>query len=676
MAEGDERAAGLSLEAGYACAVGAPGEGPIIRNARAPYDYITTPDPTITNLHSNFLHGVSVRPTAPCLGSRVRDDGRVGPYDWQTYLRVASRVDAVAAGLWKRDLVPIAPDGRRFLGFFMKNCRDWMVGALACFRTGVTVVPMYDTLGPETVDYIQGQTMTSTVICTAAELAKLIKACPFACVVVTGFVPPELLKKARQCKFRTVLFSELEALGADNVTLLKSIPPPEPTDLAVLCYTSGTTGNPKGAMLSHRNILAAIGNAAYPEWSLLDSSPDSPQEIHISYLPLAHVFETVVLNLCLYTGTAVGFYQGDTLKILDDLQTLRPTIFVSVPRLYTRFYDKIVGGAKAKGGIAAALFNRALAAKLEVLKATGSVHHSFWDALVFRKVQKSLGLDRCDKMVCGSAPIAANVKDFLRVALGVQFVEGYGLSETAAAATICHPDDVSNMHVGMPCMCCEIKLQDVPEMSYASSKKPPSGEVCVRGPCVFGGYYKMPDKTEEAIDTDGWFHTGDIGAWNDRGCLAIIDRKKNIFKLSQGEYVAAEKIETILSRCPLVAQIFVYGDSFQAYLVAVAVPEAEEVMAWAKREGVGGDSVAAILGTSGAKLKAAMHAQIVSASKAAKLAGFEMVRKLFIDAEVWTVDNGMLTPTFKTKRVDLKKRYQRELDAMYAEGVSAGPSKL
>jgi hypothetical protein len=221
----------------------------------------------------------------------------------------------------------------------------------------------------------------------------------------------------------------------------------------------------------------------------------------------AQVFETVVINYCLYAGAAVGFYQGDTLKILDDLTTLRPTVFVSVPRLYTRFYDKIVGGAKAKGGIAAALFGKALSAKLEVLHATGQTSHALWDTLVFKKVQKTLGLDRCsnahtdrrpstrartalcaracharvpvtrglrvvrgrrpaprtpppldacrrasqrrtESMVCGSAPIAANVKDFLRVALDVKFVEGYGLSETAAAASICHPEDVTNHHVG------------------------------------------------------------------------------------------------------------------------------------------------------------------------------------------------------------------------------------
>ena len=288
-----------------------------------------------------------------------------------------------------------------------------------------------------------------------------------------------------------------------NLPLLNSVPAPKPPDLAMLCYTSGTTGDPKGAMLSHRNILAAIGNAAYPAWAIFNLQQSGPQDVHLSYLPLAHVFETVVLNFCLYSAAAIGFYQGNTLKILEDLQALRPTVFVSVPRLYSRFHEKIVSGAKAKGGVASFLFQKALSAKLEVLHATGSVKHGLWDALVFNKVQKSLGLDRCDKMVCGSAPISAETKDFLRVALGVTFVEGYGLSETAAASTICHPLDVSNYHVGMPVMCCELKLQDVAEMNYMSSNMPPTGEVCVRGPCVFGGYYKMEKQTKESIDEGG-----------------------------------------------------------------------------------------------------------------------------------------------------------------------------
>jgi long-chain acyl-CoA synthetase len=293
-------------------------------------------------------------------------------------------------------------------------------------------------------------------------------------------------------------------------------------------------------------------------------------------LPLAHIFETIVMNLCLYGAAAIGFYQGDTLKIVEDLQALRPTVFVSVPRLYNRIYDKVVGGAKAKGGIAALLFEKALATKIHNLHETGALTHGFWDRLVFSKVTAQLGLDRCRIMITGSAPIAPKVKDFMRVACGARIIEGYGLTETAAAATISHPDDASNGHVGIPTICSEIKLVDVPEMDYRSTNAPPTGEVCVRGPNVFQGYYKDKAKTDEAFDGSGWFHTGDIGRWNADGTLSIIDRKKNIFKLAQGEYVAAEKIENVMARCALVGSCFIHGDSLQSCARERAQPRAAQ----------------------------------------------------------------------------------------------------
>ena len=257
---------------GFSVAVGKKGEGPIVRNAESAHQLLEgTADGRCRNLHDCFLHGVSLRPTAPCFGSRVRENGKVSTYEWQTYQQIRSRVDHVACGIWKHDLVPMSSDGKRFFGFFLKNCRDWCVTSLACYKTGVVVVPMYDTLGPETVEYIQGQTTTTTVLCSAAELPSLIKKCPFQTVVVTGFVPKDLLQKARSCpNFKLLVYSQLEAVGKANVSILPSLPSAKPDDLALLCYTSGTTGDPKGAMLSHKNILSAIGNAATP------SGPSSP----------------------------------------------------------------------------------------------------------------------------------------------------------------------------------------------------------------------------------------------------------------------------------------------------------------------------------------------------------------------------------------------------------------
>jgi len=572
----------------------------------------------------------------------------------------------------------VTESGHRFFGLYCKNSRDWMVVAEACFKTGVVVVPMYDTLGAETVSYIQGQTGLTTALCTRGELAAslLKKGCPFQQVLVSGALADGQRQQCRSAGFEAHTVSEAEAIGSSAMSSQPPLPSATYDDLAVVCYTSGTTGDPKGAMLTHGNLLAQIGAQMAAGLALSKFIGDnSQQQVHLSYLPLAHIFELVGINLFISIGGQIGFYQGDTLKIVEDLQRVRPTAFISVPRLFNKFYDKVLSGARDKGGLSAKLFSWGLQTKLDQFHKTGVNTHTFWDKLVFSKIAAGLGLDRCEFMVCGSAPISATVKDFFRVAFGISFIEGYGMTESATSGTITHPDDLSGGHVGMPALAVEVKLQDVPEMDYFSSSSPPRGEVCLRGPAIFKGYFMMPDKTAETVDNDGWLHTGDVGEWTPLGNLRIVDRKKNIFKLSQGEYVAAEKIENVLGRCPLVAQCFVYGDSLQSWLVAVVVVDPDEARAWAKAQGLPTLSLQDMLSQTplAERLKAATLAQVVEHSKAAKLAGFEIPRRIALDAEPWTVESGLLTPTFKLKRNDAKKRYLAEITALYDAGL---PSKL
>ena len=434
-------------------------------------------------------------------------------------------------------------------------------------------------------------------------------------------------------------------------------------------------------MLLHGNVISAIEMNNHPKFAILNFKDVShPQEEHLSYLPLAHIFETININTAMYAGCAVGFYQGDPLKILEDLTALRPTFFVSVPRLYNRIYDKINTDVAAASTVKRLMFSRALKVKLAALHESGIVDNSFWDRLLFSKLQAGLGLDRCHTMITGSDPISSEVKDFMRVAIGVRMLEGYGLTETVATLTATHPDDLSNAHVGMPSTGAQIKLVDVPEMNYVSSADPPCGEICVRGSNVFLGYYKNPEKTAEDLEPNGWFHTCDVGSWTTERCLRIIDRKKNTFKLAQGEYAAAAKIENVLGRCSLVAQIFVYGDSLQSYLLAVVVPEIEEMPAWAKANSVPFSGALESLTQEGAgqKLAASILEQLKSAAAEARLAGFELPKRVYLEPELFSVDNGLLTPTLKMKRVELKKRYKSTLDSMYSLGLhSAVPtSKL
>ena len=200
----------------------------------------------------------------------------------------------------------------------------------------------------------------------------------------------------------------------------------------------------------------------------------------------------------------------------------------------------------------------------------------------------------------------------------------------------------------------------------------------MRGPSIFPGYFKLPEKTAEAIDAAGWLHTGDVGEWTPSGCLRIIDRKKNIFKLAQGEYVAAEKIENVCARCQLIAQCFVYGDSLQSWLVGIVVPDPDEVAIWLKAENLPQQSLEELLKVpqTEARLNRAILAQIVAAAKGAKLAGFEIVKRVHLEREMWSAENGLLTPTFKLKRNEAKLKYKEAIASMYAAGIPANQSRL
>jgi long-chain acyl-CoA synthetase len=216
-----------------------------------------------------------------------------------------------------------------------------------------------------------------------------------------------------------------------------------------------------------------------------------------------------------------------------------------------------------------------------------------------------------------------------------------------------------------------VKLVDIPEMSYLGSDAPhPRGEVCVRGPSLFAGYYKDPAQTAEVLGPDGWLHTGDVGEWLPGGRLRIIDRKKNIFKLAQGEYIAPEKIEGVYGRCPLVAQAFVYGDSLRAELVALVVPDPDTVLPWARERGLvppgasPEEAVAKVCASPAAA--AAVHAAMVAEGRAAKLRGFEQVAAITLTPDAFSVDNGLLTPTFKVKRAAAEKAFAGAIAAMYA----------
>jgi len=360
-------------------------------------------------------------------------------------------------------------------------------------------------------------------------------------------------------------------------------------------------------------------------------------------------------------GSQIAFFQGDVLKLFEDIQVLKPSIFVSVPRLFNKLYDKINQAVEELPAHKRMIFDLAFSSKKAKLDQGLNPEGVVADFMVFNKFKARLG-GNVKVMVTGSAPISKHVFQFLQVCFGCPVLQGYGLTETSAAVSVMQLNDYSSANCGLPVSCCEVKLEDVAEMHYLVSNN--QGEICVRGPNISQGYYKDPTKTKEAFDEDGWFHTGDIGKWNENGSLSIIDRKKNIFKLSQGEYVAAEHIEAIYSRCKYVGQIFVYGDSFQSVLVAIIVPAEELLKNWAKEQKIETTDFSALCKLE--QVKKFILGELTATGKLGQLRGFEFVKAIHVESTLFSIDNNLLTPTFKLKRADLQKRYQTDINTMYS----------
>ncbi|KAJ3095256.1 hypothetical protein HDU97_007115 [Phlyctochytrium planicorne] len=645
--------------------------------------------PNVKTMYDAFQQGKKVSGNRPCAGHRptVRDPitGAVKSegFVWQTYNQISERRINFGCGLFKIQREVVGGNDKFNLGIYAVNRPEWLIADLATHCFSWTTVALYDTLGPETAEFILNHSEVPICVTSIDKVVNLIQLAPKVPslkVIVsmdpagTGVTPFAILKEwAKEKGLTLVSFAEVEALGAKNRVPLVL---PKPEDAACISYTSGTTGNPKGAILTHGNLVSVL-RAQFDH-----GNDQTPEDVHISYLPLAHVYERVCMSSMLCNGSAIGFSRGDVALLIEDIACLRPTVFASVPRLLNRIYDRVMAqGTQSGSALKTAIFKRALDAKLANLKTTGSVTHPFWDALVFNKVKAALG-GRVRVILSGSAPISPDVLQFLRVAFCTQVLEGYGQTESTAGLTVSIHNDYDPNHVGFAVSCNEIKLVSLPEMSYLATDKPyPRGEIWVRGANVFAGYLKDEAKTKETITEDGWLKTGDVGAIDEKGRVRIIDRKKNIFKLAQGEYVAPEKIEGVYEKCSLVGQIFVHGDSLQSELVAIIVPDQEHAVNVGKHYKLIPESTPnpgpALPGAeplpvvrelcNNAKFKELVQKELDVAGKKAKLRGFEFVKGIHLEADFFTVANGLLTPTFKLKRNDAATKYRPVIDKLYEE---------
>ncbi|KAK3118377.1 hypothetical protein QOZ80_9BG0698200 [Eleusine coracana subsp. coracana] len=631
------------------------GKWNVYRSAQSPLRLISrfpgTPD--IGTLHDNFVYAFETFGDCRYLGTRIHADGAVGEYKWMTYGEVSTSRSAIGSGLIYHGIL----EGVR-VGLYFINRPEWIIVDHACAAYSYVSVPLYDTLGPDAVQFIVNHAMIEVIFCVPQTLSTLLSFIThMPCVqliVVVGGDDANMPPAPATIGVQILTYTQLHNEGKMSPQPFR---PPKPEDVATICYTSGTTGTPKGAVLSHGNLIANVAGSSL-------GIKFYPTDVYISYLPLAHIYERANQIALLHYGVAIGFYQGDNLKLMDDLAALRPTVFASVPRLYNRIYAGITNAVKESGGLKERLFHTAYNAKRQAI-INGRNSSPMWDKLVFNKIKARLG-GRVRLMSSGASPLSPDVMEFLRICFGGEILEGYGMTETSCVISTMDIGDRSIGHVGSPNPSCEVKLVDVPEMNYTSEDQPyPRGEICVRGPTIFRGYYKDEVQTREVIDEDGWLHTGDIGLWLPGGRLKIIDRKKNIFKLAQGEYIAPEKIENVYAKCKFIAQCFVYGDSLNSSLVAIVAVEPEVLKAWAASEGIQYEDLRQLCADP--RARAAVLADMDSIGKEAQLRGFEFAKAVTLVAEPFTLENGLLTPTFKVKRPQAKAYFAKEISDMYAQ---------
>lgn len=607
--------------------------------------------PKIATTWENFLRPVELYPNNRCYGVRYLKNPKLpdfGPYEWLSYSQIYSRVRDVSAGFAALGLCR-----QQKIGIWSKNSLPWMLVDLAAASRSMVTVAIYDTFGPSVVEYVLNHAEIRIVFCSDVTqirtLLGVMGKLPELriAVLLNGEVTPELLMEAGLL-LRVMSLGELMTLGkqylAGNDPMC--FDPPGANDLAVIMYTSGTTGMPKGVMQTHANIISMC--SAIQTYINLE-----PNDSYLSYLPLAHIFERCAMACFIGAGASIGFSCGVITKLVEDIGELKPSIFLGVPRVFDRIRQGVTEKVSKENRFKQWLFNYAYESKKQSGKS------AFWDAVVFKKIRERLG-GRIRFVVAGGAPLSAATQQFMQICFCCPVMQGYGLTESTAGGTLSNPCDTNVAHVGAPIPGVDILLIDVPEMGYSAAQG--TGEVCIRGPCVSPGYYKDPQLTAHDF-FNGWFHTGDIGKWNSNGTLSIIDRKKNIFKLSIGEYIAAERLEGIYSKSCYSGQVWVYGDSERSCIVAVVVPNKSALMSWATERKIP-DSFEELCNNPNA-IKA-VYDDLHRIGKEAKLQSFELVQAIHLRPKEFTIEEDLLTPTMKLRRNNLVKSFRAEIDRMYA----------
>jgi long-chain acyl-CoA synthetase len=559
---------------------------------------------------------------------------------WQTLThdQLRTRVEALALGLLAYGIVP----GER-MGIVSENRIEWAVADFASACTGIIDVPVFPTLtAAQMAEVFSDCEASAIIVSNRLQLSKILSIRDAVPTLRLIIVMNDDVELAHGC----VRFADVEQRGQSSVdaqtramqlrAMAERIAPDE---LLTLIYTSGTTGTPKGVMLTHGNITSNIAGA-------LDAIPMSDSDVLLSYLPLCHSYERMAGYYLAFGVGASTWFAESIETVADNLAEVRPTVMTSVPRLFERIRNRVLSAAAKSPAPRRAIFQWAMrVGQQHRVKPTplSRAQVRVADTLVYSKIRQRTG-GRLRFFVSGGAALSVDVGSFFFM-VGLPILEGYGLTETAPVLAVNRVGDETLGTVGPPLPNVELRIAD-------------DGEILARGPNVMKGYWKRPHETAEVIDPDGWFHTGDIGRFDDHGRLIITDRKKHLLVSSTGKNIAPQPIEQLLTQSPLIDQAMLIGNN-REYCTALIVLDVEGVQGALRDQGVTVGDV---------YTSEVVHRLVWNdiARLQKDLSKYERVRRFTMIREPFTVENGLMTPTLKVRRKAVETRYSAEIEAMYS----------
>ncbi|KAG5512308.1 hypothetical protein JKF63_07833 [Porcisia hertigi] len=578
-----------------------------------------------------------------------------------SYAQLEQRIANFGAGL-----ASLGVTANANVSLYLDTCVEWLIGIYGVWSCGAVAATVYANLGEAALGHAMRETESRVILCGSANVVNVLQlrnvALQQLAIIHVGPLPASLDTKGVQM----LSFEQVEAMGADHLEkgAEKGAGPLNDDNVALIMYTSGTTGDPKGVVHTHRTLVAGMHTLEPRVMDLL--GPPSNDEVYLSYLPMAHIMEFTITNMLIARGAIIGFGSPRTLtdataRPHGDLLTFKPCLLAGVPRIFDTLKKVVESRLPPPGSLKRRVFDHAYKSRLAALKEGKET--PYWNEKVFSGPRAVFG-NRMRVMLSGGGPLSAATQDFVNVVFG-RVVIGYGLTESVCVGAIQVSGDTQTNIAGLLEPGEDMKLLDVDDYKHTDTPEP-RGEICLRGPFLFKGYYKQPELTKEVLDKDGWFHTGDVGSITHDGKLRIVGRVKALAKNCLGEYIALEALEAVYSGNELLLPngvcVLVHPD--KPYIAALCLTDEARATRFAKKHGIQGEYPDLL--KDACFLQAAV-ASLVDTARASNRASFELVKRVRVLDDEWTPENDILTAAQKLKRRVIDVRYAQVIQELFTD---------